>query len=317
VTRLLLLLVVLLGGCAADPYGPDVAGVCPLVRLAEMPVYARGNLLYVAATINGEPVTLLVDTGAERTLLTEDAVKRLNLPRDYQHVTRTWGIGNPTSSWDATLPDGIVLGSTHFPVDRVTVGPFAIKQSGGNADGLLGADILLAFDIDLDLPAHRIIMYRARRGCPDAVPPWQPPYLALAGITVRRDRLMVPFQLDGVPGVAVLDTGAQLSSISEQMAQRLGIGKDALSDDRAVMAHGAAREQVMVRIHRFQELRVGPAVMQTPALPVVPMTGSMGDALVGADFLRGRRVWLSFSTHRVFVTPLPQSAPVIAATSAD
>ena len=89
------------------------------------------------------------------------------------------------------------------------------------------------------------------------------------------------------------------------------------SNDRAVMAHGAAREQVMVRIHRFQELRVGPAVMQTPALPVVPMTGSMGDALVGADFLRGRRVWLSFSTHRVFVTPLPQSAPVIAATSAD
>jgi hypothetical protein len=39
----------------------------------------------------------------------------------------------------------------------------------------------------------------------------------------------------------------------------------------------------------------------------------MGDALVGADFLRGRRVWLSFSTQRVFVTPLDRG-PWIAAT---
>ena len=39
----------------------------------------------------------------------------------------------------------------------------------------------------------------------------------------------------------------------------------------------------------------------------------MGDALIGADFLRGRRVWLSFSTHRVLVTPI-QSGPWIAVT---
>ena len=37
---------------------------------------------------------LLVDTGAERTLLTETAVDRLHLPRDYQHATRTYGIGS-------------------------------------------------------------------------------------------------------------------------------------------------------------------------------------------------------------------------------
>jgi len=56
---------------------------------------------------------------------------------------------------------------------------------------------------------------------------------------------------------------------------------------------------------------VGPAVVQAPALPVVPVVGGMGDALVGADFLHGRRAWLSFSTHRLFVTPL-QSSPSVA-----
>ena len=53
--------------------------------------------------------------------------------------------------------------------------------------------------------------------------------------------------------------------------------------------------------------------MHEPALPVVPTVGGMGDGLVGADFLRGRRVWLSFSTQRLFVTPL-ETGPWIAVT---
>ena len=54
-------------------------------------------------------------------------------------------------------------------------------------------------------------------------------------------------------------------------------------------------------------------MMHAPELPVVPKVGGMGDALVGADFLRGRRVWLSFSTQRIFVTPL-ETGPWIAVT---
>ena len=117
----------------------------------------RGNMLFTQARIDGQPITLLVDTGAERTLLTEATVERLHLPRDLQHATRTFGIGSPTATWDAKLANGIVLGATHFPVDSVTVGRFTIHEvAGGSADGLLGADIMLAFDIDLDLPARRI-----------------------------------------------------------------------------------------------------------------------------------------------------------------
>ena len=99
-------------------------------------------------------------------------------------------------------------------------------MAGGSADGLLGADILLAFDIDLDLPARRITFYRARRECPEAAPPWNEPYVAVAGVSTRRDRLLVPFELDGVAGMAVLDTGAQFSSISQSMAERIGLAEE-------------------------------------------------------------------------------------------
>lgn len=316
--RALLALALMFGivGCAADdPYGPNAAGVCPLIRETTMPIEMHRNMLFVRVTIAGQPVKLLVDTGAEKTLLTEQTVERLHLPRDYTHATRTFGIGNATAAWDALLPEGMVLGGVRFPVDRVTVGHFDIADVGGDtADGLLGADILLAFDLDLDLPKQQLTLYRARRQCPDAEPPWPQPYIGLNGVATRRDRLMIPFELDGVRGLAVVDTGAQLSSISERMAERMGVIPSVLSTDRTVVAHGAAPNQVKVPVHRFRELRVGPAVMEAPTLPVVPMTSGMGDALVGADFLKGRRTWLSFSTHRIFVTPLERS-PLLAVTN--
>ena len=310
---LIVLMLLVLAACAAADYGAGDAMVgCSLIRLAAMPLETHGDLLFVRGTIHGVPVLLLVDTGAERTLLTEAAVDRLRLPRDYLHATRTYGIGASTASWDATLPDGLMLGGTRFPVETVTVGRFDMMRFAGDvADGLLGADILLAFDIDLDVPNRRLTVYRARRGCPEAGPPWKGPYIRLAGIATRRDRMLVPFELDGVAGLGVLDTGAQLSTISLRMAERVGLEEGELAEDGTVMAHGAAPDQVPVRIHRFRELRIGSTMVQEPTLPVVAMSDGMGDALVGADFLQGRRVWLSFATSTVFVTPINRG-PAIA-----
>ena len=104
--RALLVLTLLVLACcaAADPDTRDARLGCALNRLAEMPLETHGDLLFVRARIAGAPVLLLVDTGAERTLLTEAAVERLRLPRDHQHATRTYGIGSSTASWDAVLP---------------------------------------------------------------------------------------------------------------------------------------------------------------------------------------------------------------------
>jgi predicted aspartyl protease len=309
---LLALTSLVLAGCATADHGAGNAWAgCSLVRLAVMPLETHGDLLFVRGTILGAPVFLLVDTGAERTLLTETAVDRLHLPRDYQHATRTYGIGSSTTSWDAQLPDGLSLGGTRFPVENVTVGRFDMMRFAGDmADGLLGADILLAFDIDLDVPNRRLTVYRARRECPGAAPPWKQPYFRLDGTATRRDRMLVPFELDGAAGQGVLDTGAQLSTISTRMAERAGLEEAGMAGDGTVMAHGAAPGQVAVRIHRFRELRVGPTVMQWPTLPVVPMSDGMGDALVGADFLQGRRIWLSFATNQVFVSSIERNAAI-------
>jgi predicted aspartyl protease len=294
--RLVSLLLILAGlaGCAA----PES---CALVPLAAMHLESRQNLLFVTAGINGQPVRLLVDTGAERTVLTEATVARLGLPHDMRHITRSYGIGGSSADWDVDIP-GLVLGQTRFPVLRVAVGHFSIDHVGSTpADGLLGADVLLAFDMDIDNATHRLTLYRVRR-CPDAAPPWSQPAVEVKGLETRRDRLLVPIALDGVGGMAILDTGAQATTIGMAMAQRLGLNAASLAGDRTVMAHGAAPLPLAVHVHRFRELLVGDARVDAPVLAVVPNDSAVGDALLGGDFLHDRRVWLSFATRRLFVS---------------
>ncbi|HUB47384.1 MAG TPA: retropepsin-like aspartic protease [Acetobacteraceae bacterium] len=295
VASLLLLLLLALAGCATPP--PS----CDLVALAAMPLEAHNNLMFVTAGIGGRPVRLLVDTGAERTVLTEAAAARLGLQHDAHHMTRSFGIGGSSANWDVDIP-GLTLGQTHFPVPRLAVGKFSIDHAGGlPVDGLLGADVLLAFDMDIDAPGHRLTLYRVRR-CPYLKPPWEEPSFEIPGVEARRDRLLVPIELDRVSGMAVLDTGAQATTVGIAMARRLGLTEPLLANDKEIMAHGASPQPVAVHLHRFRELVVGDARIEAPTLAVVPQDSAMGDALLGGDFLHGRRVWLSFPTRRLFVS---------------
>jgi predicted aspartyl protease len=289
---------ILLAGCA----GPDTGGRdCTLVPLASTALRLQRGLLLVDAAVAGKPVALLVDTGAERTTLTEAAVARLGLARD-RHATRSAGIGGTTASLDVQVP-GLVLGGTRFRLDRLAVGRFRIPLPGAEVDGLLGADILLAFELDMDIPGRRLTIYRLRR-CDDAVPPW--PAAEVAGVTARRDRMLVPIVLDGIPGKAVLDTGAQTSAVSEELAARAGATRHALAQDPHIVVHGAAPTPLPVPVHRFHSLFIAGEPVPDPRIDVAPGAG-LGDGLVGADFIRGRRLWLAFPMRRLFIARAPSA----------
>ena len=288
------LLLALLAGCATQPY-------CKLVPLAAVPVQVRHNLLLVTADIDGNPARLVVDTGAERTTLTESAVQRLHLQRD-GHRTRAVGIGGVSANQDAKV-SGIRLGGTRFPMESVPVGQFALPPlPSGPIDGLLGADILLAFDVDLNIPAHQLTLYRVRT-CPIAVPPF--PAIDVSGVSARRDRMLVPITVNGVSGQAVLDTGSQISAISQEMARRAGVTSAVLAHDPAITLHGASPHPVRVPIQRFHSMTIGGEPVLYPRLAVVPDGGGLGDGLIGADFIRGRRLWLAFPTKKMFIAAAP------------
>lgn len=285
-------LLLLVGACTPNPIN------CDLVVDAQMPLEVHNRLLVVPAGINGRWVRLLVDTGAERTVLSADVVERLGLERDQKTITRSVGVGGAYTAHDAIIP-GLVLGGVRFPLTQVSVGQFRFGP-GLAADGLLGSDVLLAFDLDIDVPGRKLTLYRPRL-CPDVQPPWREPFERVPGVKALRDRLLIPLELDGVGGMGILDTGAQATTIGVSMANRLGLTPAALAADPVVEHHGAGPGSQDARLHRFNLLQIGPAIAHDPVLSVLPVDAGVGDALVGEDFINGRRIWLSFSNREVFI----------------
>ena len=303
VCHLTMFVVLALAGCGRPQYS------CDLVVVARLPIEVQHRLLVVPVDINGQMTRMVVDTGAERTTISETAAARLGLKRDSKRVSTSMGLGGTTTSADATVSDFVLGGVRLAPVERIAVGRFGFEGSTDLvADGLLGADILLAFDLDIDVPGKALTLYRVRR-CIDNEPPWQEPFVAVPGVTARKDRLLIPFQLNGVPGSAILDTGASATTVGAQMATRMGLDDKAMAMDRKILQRGAGTGTMAAHYHWFREFRVGPAVVKGIMLSVLPTDSGVGDALIGEDFLEGRRVWMSFPTRQVFVSTLSHESP--------
>jgi hypothetical protein len=56
--------------------------VCRFEAANRLPLVLAGNLPFLAVTVNGQPVTALLDTGAEGTLVTETLLGILRMPVD-------------------------------------------------------------------------------------------------------------------------------------------------------------------------------------------------------------------------------------------
>ncbi len=74
-----------------------------------------------------------------------------------------------------------------------------------------------------------------------------------------------------------------------------------MANDPIVRHHGAGPGSQESRLHRFGLLRIGPAVARQPLLSVLPVDAGVGDALIGEDFIDGRRLWMSFTSREVFI----------------
>lgn len=289
-----LLALAVLAGCTAA--APEPAA-CGLRRWTVAQLIARDNLLLVPVWIDTKPSVLLLDTGAQRTILTEAAVRRLHLRTDPLHITHTAGIGGGSSDFDVWA-GSFMLGPANVPIERLAVGHFHLRDLGGiTPDGLLGSDILSQFDLDLDPKAGRITLYRGLP-CGPARPLWRGPYDSLPEVGRYGDRITVPLAINGVTTRATLDTGAQFTAVDRGFAEQIGAN---FAADQRIVAHGASPGHISVPAHRFATLRVGTFSVRDPVLPVVSLPKGAGGALLGGDFLAGRRVWLSYPSARVFI----------------
>jgi hypothetical protein len=277
----------------------DAAGTVPIESIA-------GHVL-VTVQVNDAPAIFILDTGADRTLMGDDVVRRLGLQRSEWVASTVLGLGGYEQRPNA-LPRSLSLGGatlrrrTVTGDTSVTVGPLPVSEIAGRPiAGLLGRDFLSPFDLDMNLPAHKLTLYDVA-GCTAGFLPWSTPYAAIPAITPMGAALVVQVAVNGQPMRALLDTGASASLIAAPGMFRLGLTPQMLTNDPGVNGSGVGPHPVFMRHRRFAELRVGPVITTNPMLWVAPVhIVPIVDMLLGADWLQSQHVWLSFATKQMFV----------------
>ena len=138
---------------AAEDIGAPTPGPIVPVEPAAPPgavIPYNGGPLIVDAAINGVPVRLLVDTGAERTLITESAMVRAGIDVSAGTPVQIRGVTGDASATLVSVPQLDVAGTRIGPI------PVIVHTIvGQSVDGLLGRDVLDGFTVTVDAAARR------------------------------------------------------------------------------------------------------------------------------------------------------------------
>ncbi len=271
-------------------------------RAAAVPLRDEGGFLSIPASSRGRPIRLMLDTGSDAGLITPQAVQALGLARDPGLRIRLHGTGGGGGSAGVARLSrlaigGLMLGDVSIPVGALPAAPLLDPPVAG----FLGGDVLSRFDLDLDVPAGTLSLYRIDLPSLACAPPptWSGPFEAIA-LEAHGVRLSLPATLDGRPIRALFDTGARSHLLSRAAAQRLGVSPAALAADPGGPTPGVDLRDQPYHWHRFASLRIGDETTRSPVLTVAPLSEPF-DMLLGSDGLSGREVGVSYATRQIFL----------------
>ena len=227
------------------------------------------------------------------------------------------------------------VGDMHANEVRVLVWPSPMS-SDGRVAGVLAADLLRHFDVDIDFGAHKLNLF-SQDHCPGRVVYWAKDNVAIVPMhVVNSGHIILPITLDSHPIDAVLDTGSSYSVISMEVAKSaFGLSPDSPDMTRIGDISGAV--QTAVYRHTFKTLDLERLTIANPALLIRdnlmkysltqrPHTGSrlsdvtesdgVTDITLGLNELRHLHLYIAYKEQKLYITPaslrIANSAPAAA-----
>jgi hypothetical protein len=136
----------------------DVGAPVPLPEPAPAPAgrvvpFSGGEPVIVEARLNGTPLNLLLDTGADRTVISPDALMRAGINPETGTPIRISGVTGSAAATLVAVPTIDIAGTRVGPLS-VVVHPVP----SDSLDGLLGRDVLDAFTVTFDAAAGRVTL---------------------------------------------------------------------------------------------------------------------------------------------------------------
>ena len=286
---------------------------CRFKRIGTIPIEWKADRLTLDGSINDTPLQMVVDTGAQQTVVSGALAQRLKL--GLVHVDNVQvGFGG-RSEESMTRLDEFSLG--RFQWHRAKVG--VVWDAKDLPDVLVGAPLL--FERDLELTDKQIAFFTAT-DCGDApLGYWADdvPWLPMLAPAPRDMRVSVKVVVDGLAVRALVDSGAPSSVLDSAVARRLGFDPDAPAGRVGGMA-GVGTHVNPVSVMTLDSVAIGPEVVRRARIRVADLWGSAardlrgseaGDVLVdapqmilGADFIRSHRLLFAGSQRRLYFSYL-------------
>lgn len=282
---------------------------CRLIELADFHVDLTDGSPMVDGAINGKPVKIRLDSGADTSTIMRNSADRLGLIM-LDSAGRMLGIGGDTELYVAKLKS--------LSIDKFTTGRLDLTVAGDrdakpDFDILLGDDFLSQFDVEFDFADHAVRLFQPQGCQPAQLVYWNKPYAQAELVTWdwRFPKTEVHVQLNGHSELALLDSGAPLSLVDATEASAVG----AHADERKITElRGIGPRLRETWTARFDRLAIGEEVVGNPRLNTAPLrrdlgggslTGSRLDelapstpsVLIGDDFLQSHRVLVANHEH--------------------
>lgn len=304
---------------------------CRLEMVASVEMTPSDDGLLIPVSINGTQKMMMVNTGSPLSSMDPQAATDLKL---ISHDIVQGGIYTASGRLYTRMARiaEVQIGQLHATDARVLVEPDRLSDDSRIA-GLLGADFLRRYDVDIDFGANRFNLF-SKDHCAGKVVYWPTDAVAVVPMNVETNGyLTLPVKLDGHEFQAALSTGGPGTLLSLQAA------KDyfGLAPNSADMPQiGTSKDGTPFFKHVFKTLEVEGITVRNPtvliqedrgkyAIQQGTKTGTMlsssgvpegvVDLTLGTNEFRGLHVFISYKEEKLYISASSSPAPAAAATA--
>lgn len=267
--------------------------------------FYRQSRIVFAGHVNGAATRLLLDSGAEATIVDKAVAERLGFK-----MAGTTGLISGRSITAVPLVGGVTIRIGAMELRNLTVTVVDLKPMsaliGMPLEVVLGREVFEHSVVDIDFPAGRI-----QFGSPEGyVPPSGARKVALKRFAGGRGRAVDVTLEEGPPVVLEFDLGSAVPVILQHplwSARRLLEGRR--STTTVIGGAGGVRTAALVSLRRLRFAGIDianlDAVLEAPA---GPLERRLGNGVIGMPILSRFRITTDYAKDQLYLVPGPLAA---------
>lgn len=272
------------------------------INTVYIPFTLVGQLMMVEAKVDTLSGLFIVDTGSERLVINK---QHFTPNLESMPVVTAGNTGLVASTVgqhiDSTRIQLLVLEDLYAHI--VDLGHIETKKNMRIA-GILGYDVFKSFELFIDFPQRRIVLFRTDRSgnLVDPSAQWEVPYDS-ANFVLKKHLIQVEGLVNSVKLKLILDSGAELNLIDRRVNRKV---LDQFSIIKRVNLVGVGKKEVEVLAGVLNNVQVGHQftnkmnTLLTSLDDINTSFGTTADGVLGYEFLKSRRTLINYTKRKIY-----------------